>query len=60
MMFSKEKIIIAYTIEKCKSCNLERKRSFKEGDYLFAEISKCNSCEGLMQIEKIFGESIEQ
>jgi hypothetical protein len=60
MMFSKEKIIIAYTIEKCKSCNLERKRNFKEGDYLFAKISKCNSCEGVMQIEKIFGESIEQ
>jgi hypothetical protein len=41
-MFSKEKIIIAYTMEKCKSCNLER------------------TCEGVMQIEKIFGESIEQ
>ena len=59
-MFSKEKIIIAYTIEKCKSCSLERKRDFKEGDYLFAETSKCNSCEGILQIEKIFGESIEK
>ncbi|MFZ8922296.1 MAG: hypothetical protein ACO2Y5_05875 [Nitrosopumilaceae archaeon] len=60
MIFSKEKIVIAYTIEKCKSCNLERKRKFKEGDYLFAESSKCDSCDGVMQIEKIFGETIEQ
>ena len=59
-MFSKEKIIFAYTIEKCKSCEMERKRNFNEGDYLFAETSKCNSCEGIMQIEKIFGESIEK
>ena len=59
-MFSKEKIIIAYTVEKCKSCEMERKRNFKEGDYLFAETSKCNSCEGITRIEKIFGESIEK
>ncbi len=59
-MFSKEKIVIAYTTENCKSCNMERKRKFKEGDYLFAETFKCNSCEGIMQIEKIFGEPIEK
>jgi len=59
-MFSKEKIVVAFTIEKCKSCSMERKRNFKEGDYLFAELSKCDSCEGIMQIEKIFGESIEK
>ncbi len=59
-MFSKEEIIIAYTIEKCKSCEMERKRKFKEGDYLYAETSKCDSCEGVMQIEKIFGETIER
>jgi hypothetical protein len=59
-MFSKEEIIIAYTIEKCKSCEMERKRKFKEGDYLYAETSKCDSCEGSMQIEKIFGEPIEK
>ncbi len=59
-MFSKEEIIIAYTIEKCKACEMERKRKFKEGDYLYAETSKCDSCEGTMQIEKIFGESIEK
>ena len=57
-MFSKEKITTAYTIEKCQSCKLERKRAFKEGDYLFADISTCNSCEGRIQIEKIFGETI--
>ncbi len=59
-MFSKEEIIIAYTIEKCMSCEMERKRKFKEGDYLYAETSKCDSCEGSMQIEKIFGEPIEK
>ena len=58
-MFSKEKIIIAYTIEKCKSCNFEKKRKFNEGDFLFANMEKCTSCEGQMQIEKIFGESFE-
>ncbi len=59
-MFSKDEIIIPYTIEKCKSCQMERKRNFKEGDYLFLETSKCDSCDGVMQIEKIFGESIEK
>ena len=59
-MFSKEEIIISYTTEKCKSCQMERKRNFKEGDYLFLETSKCDSCDGVMQIEKIFGESIEK
>jgi len=58
-MFSKEKTIFAYAVEKCNSCNLERKRKFREGDFLFAETSKCNSCDGLLAIEKIFGESIE-
>lgn len=60
MIFSKEKTIIAYTIEKCKSCDMERKRNFKEGDFLFSEIQKCNSCDGTMRIEKIFGESVEK
>jgi len=59
-MFSKEKTVIAYTTEKCKSCNMEEKRKFKEGDYLFVETLKCNSCDGIMQIEQIFGESIEK
>ena len=59
-MFSKEKIIIAYTIEKCKSCNFEKKRKFSEGDYLFSSMDNCNSCGGQMQIEKIFGESVEK
>jgi len=58
-MFSKEKIVIAYTMEKCRYCNFERKRKFKEGDFLFAESSKCDSCNGVTMIEKIFGETIE-
>ncbi len=59
-MFSKEKIILAYTVEQCKKCNLERKRKYQEGDLLFAETSKCDSCDGITVIEKIFGESIEK
>ncbi|QUC65695.1 hypothetical protein NsoK4_05310 [Nitrosopumilus sp. K4] len=59
-MFSKEKIILPYTLEKCNSCKMERKRSFKEGDCLFSSINKCNSCDGMMVIEKIFGETVEK
>jgi hypothetical protein len=59
-MFSKEKIVVAYTVEKCKTCNFEKKRKFKEGDYLFLDTTECSSCNGMLQIEKIFGETIEQ
>jgi len=59
-MFSKEKITIAYTLERCKHCNFERKRKFKEGDFLFTDASKCDSCNGITMIEKIFGETIEK
>ncbi len=59
MIFSKKKIIIAYTIEKCSKCGMQRKREFIDGDYLFSESSKCNSCDGTTIIEKIFGEELE-
>jgi hypothetical protein len=58
-MFRKEKNIFAYTVEKCNKCNLERKRKFQVGDVLFAKTSKCDSCDGIAVIEKIFGETIE-
>ena len=58
-MFSKKKIVIAYTVEKCKKCGMLRKRKFAEGDVLFAESSNCASCDGMTIIEKIFGEIIE-
>ena len=58
-MFTKEKTIFAYTVEKCNKCNLERKRKFQVGDVLFTETSKCDSCNGITVIEKIFGETIE-
>ena len=35
-MFSKKKITLAYTVEKCKKCGMQRKRKFVEGDILFA------------------------
>ena len=35
MIFSKKKIIIAYTIEKCSKCGMQRKREFIDGDCLF-------------------------
>ena len=60
MIFSKKKITLEYTVEKCKKCHTIKKRKFSNGDVLFAESSKCSSCDGMMQIEKIFGETLEQ
>lgn len=57
-MFSKEKTTVAYTVEKCPLCGMERKRGFKEGDVLFAKAAKCGSCDGIPVIEKIFGETL--
>ncbi len=59
MIFSKKKILVAYTVEQCTKCKMLTKRKFDEGDVLFATISKCSSCDGLIQIEKIFGEYSE-
>ncbi len=58
-MFSKKEISTTYTIEKCNSCSYQRKREFKNNDYLFQEISPCAECGGKVLIEKIFGEIIE-
>jgi len=60
MIFSKKKITTAYTVEQCTKCNTLTKRKFHDGDVLFTESTKCNSCDGLTRIEKIFGETIEQ
>jgi hypothetical protein len=57
-MFSKEKTVVACTVEKCRLCGMETKRKFQEGDFLFTETSKCNSCNGILIIEKIFGETL--
>jgi len=59
MIFSKEKITMAFTVEKCNKCKKEIKRKFSNGDYLFKDASKCTSCDGQMRIEKIFGEPME-
>ena len=58
-MFKKKKTTIAYSVEQCLLCKKEVKRKFKEGDFVFEETSHCQNCEGKMQIEKIFGETIE-
>ncbi len=60
MIFSKKKITTEYTVEQCIKCGTLTKRTFNNGDILFAELSKCTSCDGLIRIEKIFGETIEQ
>ena len=60
MIFSKTKITTAYTVEQCTKCGTMTKRKFSEGDVLFTESSKCNSCDGLVRIEKIFGETMEK
>ena len=59
-MMSKKKITTEYTVEQCMKCGTKTKRKFNEGDFLFAQISKCNSCDGSTRIEKIFGETIEE
>ena len=59
-MFEKKKITTAYTVEQCKSCHKEAKRKFADGDVLFQETAKCSSCDGILSIERIFGETIEQ
>ncbi|NND86968.1 MAG: hypothetical protein HKM23_06580 [Nitrosopumilus sp.] len=56
-MFSKKKITTAYSVEKCQKCETIRKRRFQDGDILFGKTSKCNSCDGLTRIEKIFAET---
>lgn len=56
MIFSKEKITAAYTLEICQSCSKEARRKFRQGDVLFAAGNACGSCNGRMTIEKIFGE----
>ena len=60
MIFSKEKTILAYTIEKCPKCKKLHKRDFSEGDILFTISSKCTFCDGVTLIEKIFGEILER
>jgi len=60
MIFSKEEIILAYTIEKCPKCEKFHKRDFSEGDILFNTSSKCTFCDGITIIEKIFGEILQK
>jgi len=60
MIFSKKKVIVAYTVEQCIKCEMLTKREFREGDVLFTELSKCSSCDSQTRIEKIFGESFEK
>ncbi len=59
-MFKKKKIILEYTVEKCSKCGMEEKRKYSKGDVLFSQCSKCTSCDGMVMIEKIFGETLEQ
>jgi len=60
MIFSKKKTTTAYTVEQCTKCGTLTKRKFHDGDVLFTKSVKCDSCDGLTRIEKIFGETIEQ
>jgi len=59
-MFSKKKITLEYTVEKCQKCHMMKKRKFVEGDVLFLQSSKCNSCGESTMIEKIFSEILEK
>ena len=59
MIFSKKKITTSYTIEGCPKCKKEFKRKFKKGDWVFSKTTECPACKETLQIEKIFGETIE-
>ena len=60
MIFSKEEIVLAYTVEKCPKCEKFHKRDFSEGDVLFNASSKCTFCAATTVIEKIFGEILQK
>ena len=60
MIFSKEEIILAYTVEKCPKCEKLNRRDFCGGDILFNSSSKCISCDGITTIEKIYGETLQK
>jgi len=60
MIFSKEEIILAYTVEKCPKCEKLNRRDFCEGDVLFNSSSKCTFCDGIATIEKIYGETLQK
>jgi len=60
MNFSKKKIVVAFTVEKCTKCNALKKRKFSDGDTLFISSSKCASCGETTCIEKIFGETLDE
>ena len=60
MIFSKEKTMLAYTVEKCPKCEKFYKRDFSEGDILFTNSSKCTFCDGITIIEKIFSEILQK
>ena len=60
MIFSKEEIILEYTVEKCPKCEKLNRRDFSDGDVLFNFSSKCAFCEGITIIEKIYGEILQK
>ena len=60
MIFSKDEIILAYTVEKCPKCEKLNRRDFCEGDVLFNSSAKCTFCDGITTIEKIYGEILQK
>ena len=60
MIFSKEEIILEYTVEKCPKCKKLNRRDFSDGDVLFNSSSKCTFCDGVTIIEKIYGEILQK
>ena len=60
MIFSKEEIILEYTVEKCSKCEKLNRRDFSDGDVLFNPSSKCTFCDGVTIIEKIYGEILQK
>ncbi len=57
-MFSKN-ITVAYTVEKCDSCNVTIKRRYRAGDVLFNVTGSCKCGESLY-VDSIYGESVKK
>jgi hypothetical protein len=42
------------TILECEACDLKTVRDYKEGDYVYKEIGKCNECDDILKITQIY------
>lgn len=48
------------TILACTLCNLTLVRNYKSGDFIFNKKDKCDKCNGLMEIKKIYSVKLKK